>query len=63
LTAAYQALRSLQARWATTAPEVIHRVLVSFQQALMAIVVLTWLDFRRLQPTLLALVPLVLGAL
>jgi predicted exporter len=36
LTAAYQALRSLQARWATTAPEVIHRVLVSFQQALMA---------------------------
>ena len=160
LTAAYQALLTLQGRWATTAPEVIHRALVPFQQALMAdfadklallqrnvrptglltlddvpsylrdrfvghngqyllqiyarhniwgreamaafvrqlqavdaaitgtpvvayyaiqqmqqgylqgglyalmaIIVLTWLDFRRLQPTLLALLPLALGAL
>jgi hopanoid biosynthesis associated RND transporter like protein HpnN len=36
LTAAYQALVALQTRWATTAPEVLHRALGPFQQALMA---------------------------
>jgi predicted RND superfamily exporter protein len=55
----------------TGAPVVAYYAIQQMQQgylqgglyALMAIVVLTWLDFRRLQPTLLALVPLVLGAL
>jgi hypothetical protein len=36
LAAAYQALIALQERWAATAPEVIHKALVPFQQALMA---------------------------
>jgi predicted RND superfamily exporter protein len=55
----------------TGAPVVAYYAIEQMQQgylqgglyALMAIVGLTWLDFRRLQPTLLALLPLALGGL